>query len=219
MMNTVMAAAMILTLSGAWHGNGGGRAVEREPLLRGGMFLVASPNMADPRFQRTVILLADHGGPGVMGLIINRPTALDLTQLFPDFKGTAGVDSAMHYGGPVSRFLFTMLIRSGEKPPPGNAARVFDGVYFTADLSTLFELPAAKNLYARGYLGYAGWGPGQLEAELERGDWVLAPAKAEMVFRSAHETVWNELIEAYGGARWVFPAFRVPSMAANARGR
>lgn len=218
-MNTVAAAALILASFGAWNGGDGGSAVGRQPLTRGGMFLVASRNMADPRFQRTVILLADHGGQGVMGLIINRPTALDLTQLFPDFKGTAGVDSALHYGGPVSRFLFTMLIRSGDKPPPGNAARVFDGVYFTADLSTLFELPSAKNLYARGYLGYAGWGPGQLEAELGRGDWVLAPAKAEMVFRSGHESVWSELIETYGGARWVFPAFRVSPMAADARGR
>ena len=206
-MNTVFAAALILAMSGAWDAASGGHAARRHPVAFEGMFLVAARNMPDPRFQKAVILIADHGGHGVMGLIINRPTALELKKVFPDFKDNPGIDGTLHYGGPVSRFMFTMLIRAGTNPPPENATRVFAGVYLSMDLQTLFNLPAAKSVYARGFLGYAGWGPGQLENELERGDWILAPAKAEMLFRPGGEDVWNELIEAYEGSRWI----RAPS--------
>lgn len=168
------------------------------PLARG-KFLVASRGLGDPRFMETVILLLDYDWEGAMGLIINRPTGVQLAELFPEIDGLRDRANAAYYGGPVESHRMWLLVRSAS--PLKESELIVEGVYASASRDMLEGILGGKAATPefRMYSGYAGWGPGQLEGEIARGDWHVTDADAETVFHKAPEDVWPALISRFAG--------------------
>ena len=166
-----------------------------------GMFLVAGPRMPDPRFARTVILLLEYDESGALGLVVNRPTEVSLHDaLVTPLPGSA--NHRIHAGGPVEHRRLIALHRSHEAV--GDAQHVFGDVYASGSFDALRRMLERDGHAAdlRAYLGYAGWGPGQLDSELARDDWIVTPADAESIFDASPDEVWEDLIRRNAG-RWV----------------
>ena len=155
-----------------------------------GLFLIADPNMPDPRFQETVILLTAHSELGSQGLIINRKTKAQLSELLDDVKGVE--THTVYLGGPVGLNMVLFLVRHEEALEP--AKQILENVYLSGARGLLDDMLASKSEQElRVYIGYSGWGPGQLESEMERGDWHLLAAKPELVFSTDPDSVWPAL--------------------------
>ena len=127
----------------------------------GGMFLVATPQLRDPRFAETVVLVLNHGNEGAIGVVVNRPTWVEPEVLFPDVNYFRRYRGVVYFGGPVARTSALFLIRDGNL---AEGEPIVDDVYITADVDEVREnLPARTDeRVLRVYAGYAGWGPGQL---------------------------------------------------------
>ncbi len=170
----------------------------REPAI--GRLLIATKQVGG-FFAESVVVLVDHGAHGSLGLIVNRPLALSLAELLPDFDGAAAHTERAFLGGPVAPGQLLLLVRSA-RPPPG-ATPVLGGVSVSGSRDTLRALlehpPAEGEL--RGYAGYAGWAPGQLAAEIARGDWLVAPGDAASVFTPEPAELWQTLLEKHQGIR------------------
>jgi len=159
-----------------------------------GMFLIARRDLPDPNFHRAVVLIVSHGNDGTLGLVVNRRSHARLADALPDMPGTKGSTHRIFIGGPVLRGQMVMLARN-ERPREGLAA-VMDNLYFAADRNVL-ELFLKNKKPARDfrlYAGHSGWSPGQLQHELDRGDWHLLPADAEAIF-SNDVDLWQRLID------------------------
>jgi putative transcriptional regulator len=189
-----VAAATLLTLAAIAATLVFGRAQTARPVVapRPGVFLVARPGMPDPRFARAVVLLIEHGPSGSMGLIVNRPSDHPVGEFFPEF-GAAARRHTLWFGGPVAPYLASFLVRAAE-PLPGTIP-VLGSLRYGADSATLAMLmergSGPDELHV--YLGYAGWGPGQLDGELLNGDWFLARATERDVM--APGALWDRLME------------------------
>ena len=140
--------------------------------LAAGKFLVADRALADKDFAHTIILLIYYGKDGAMGLVLNRPLDIPMSKLFPDRKGPP---VRLYDGGPISSGV-RMLFRSPTTPK--DALHLFGDVYLT---STVDRIKDATGVF-RVYVGCTGWSKGQLQAEVARGTWHLAPADAAVVF-------------------------------------
>ena len=169
----------------------------REPQgAAAGKFLVASRSLRGPNFAKTVVLLTDHSDKGAMGLIINRPTDVRLAELLPDTKGLEDRSDTIYIyiGGPVARRGMMLLIRTDEAPE--NARRVLDGLYLSASRTVLETMISEANSDSfRVYSGHSGWGPGQLENEIEQGAWHIFPADTRTVFDPSLSELWQRLID------------------------
>ena len=135
-------------------------------------------------------------------MIVNREHDVKLGTALPD-TGLAGhEDTALHFGGPVSPQSVLALVRA-DSPPPASE-QVFDGVYVTGRLDNIADsLPQdTKRTNLRVYAGYAGWAPGQLDAEYARKDWHIAPADDSIIFDADTQDIWPQLIDKYRGT-WV----------------
>ncbi len=167
------------------------RLVQSLDQPRGGTFLIAARGMRDPNFAQTVVFLVDCDAQGAFGLIINRPTRHTLAELWPEIAGLEA--RSVYYGGPVfpNRLLF--LVRSDDAAQ--EMRRVIPGVQLGSDELTLKRIIAEGKEDFRTYAGYSGWGPGQLDYEVTRGDWHIIPAEKRFVFDSQPAEVWDELIQ------------------------
>jgi len=170
---------------------------EQEPV-----FLVASKQMNDPRFIETVILVAHRNAGGALGLILNRPTKYSVDHLFSEDPPATGSNVSLFFGGPLSPYSISFLFRSSEPQP--QSVRAFGNIYLSSDPKLLRErLGDPKgNGALRVFFGYAGWAPGQLDFEIERGSWHVLPAEESLVFRSDPESIWSELIATLSG-KWI----------------
>jgi putative transcriptional regulator len=187
-----MLAALCLYVSAA--------AAELTPTPAPGTLLVASTQLEDPNFKHSVVLLlrADHHG--AMGLIINRPMPDSPVAELPDgprveqLQGLTGYASLLHQGGPMVMQHMLAIVRSSR--PLERAWEVLDDVYVTPDVSQLDRTRGftADESSFRAYVGYAGWGPGQLEAEIASGGWHLTEASAEHIFSTEPEKLWSKLL-------------------------
>ena len=170
--------------------------------LGAGKFLIASRRLGDPNFSRSVILLLEYGRRGAMGVIINRPTHVSLSTLLPDLDELRGVSQSAFVGGPVGRTGMLLLVRSEEPPEP--SLRVFADVFASGSAQVLRQWVIRGPDVARAYVGHAGWGPGQLDGEVGRGDWYVSPADASKIFSDEPARVWKDLIDAaHGQWAWV----------------
>jgi putative transcriptional regulator len=154
-----------------------------------GQLLVAARGLADPNFERSVVLLVEHGAEGSLGLVINRPTGVPLSRLFPEERALQRQDGILYAGGPVAAGRFLLLLRAPRRPE--EARPVFADVYLGWAPAILRDSRGVSEF--RLYSGYAGWAPGQLESEIARGDWRLLPAETPLVFGEHPERVWEEL--------------------------
>ncbi len=170
--------------------------------LAPGRFLVASRELGDPNFRRTVVLLVDYDRrEGALGLVINRPSEVDLASILSGAKDSERALGPVFLGGPVAPLQFAFLVRSGT--PPEGGQRVLDDVFFSTNLDLLERLAAAEESEApfRAYAGYAGWSIGQLEAEVHLGGWHVVEGRAETIFDPRADEVWPRLI-LVGTAEW-----------------
>jgi putative transcriptional regulator len=160
-----------------------------------GRFLVARENLGDPNFFRTVVLLLDYNGNGAMGVIVNRPTSVVLSDILPKVEALAGRPDTVYLGGPVEPGGLLLVVRHGEQP--AGFTHVAADLYIGADIESLTALLAggADSGRVRAYAGYAGWGPGQLNRELERGSWIVTRAAPEQVFDPSPQRLWRKLID------------------------
>lgn len=162
-----------------------------------GRFLVATRQVQGV-FAKSVILLVDVGSGGALGLIVNHPTRLPLAKLLPDVDVLRDRKEPVYVGGPVQPDHLMLLIRSKTAPP--DATPVTGDVYASGSLETLRAVAGKKDgVTFRAYVGYAGWAPGQLQSEIERGDWVVAPSDADRIFSRNPSGLWKDLIRNRGG--------------------
>lgn len=169
-----------------------------------GKFLVAKRGMGDRRFAEAVILLVDYDDNGAVGLIINRRSKVTLSAALPQIDSLRDRKDELFLGGPVSPQQLMLLIRSSEAPE--GAVEVFDSIYFSPGPSLLEHVLRDRHQRFRAYAGYAGWGPGQLDVELDRGDWFVADADAHSIFSDMPSSIWPALIARFEGQWAMMPA-------------
>jgi putative transcriptional regulator len=169
--------------------------------LKKGVLLVAHPSLTDPNFQQTVVLICEHEAEGTLGVIINRPTAVPLSEALPNVSVLKGTSYVLFAGGPVQPDGILMLFRIVEAPE--RMRKVIERVYLGLHQETLERVitkPQPTETF-RAYAGYTGWAPGQLEFEMAMGSWAVIPADPTSIFDKAPETLWAEMVEAIQAPR------------------
>jgi putative transcriptional regulator len=169
-------------------------AAQTEPASLAGQFLVASPSMGDPRFEHTVILMLRHDSGGAFGVVVNRPTGerplAELLEMLGEKDVTVAGKVRIFAGGPVQPDI-GFVIHGTDYHRPGTLD-VNAQVAMTSSREILRDIGndkgPKKSLIV---FGYAGWGPGQLEGELARRVWVIAPAEAKLIFDEDRDKVWE----------------------------
>lgn len=173
-----------------------------DPSQLEGKLLIAMPGMGDPRFDKSVIFMCAHSEDGALGLIVNKPTpelsfSNLLKQLEIDVPGVAR-DVRVHFGGPVEGAR-GFVLHSGDFVFEASTLQVSEGFGMTATLDVMEALAADTGprdaLLA---LGYAGWGPGQLEAEILQNGWLTCDATRALVFEENDETKWTAALATLG---------------------
>jgi putative transcriptional regulator len=156
------------------------------------ILLVARAELPDSNFKDAVVLVMNNIAPVPGGLIVNRPTRIAVSSLFPDVERLAKLDDKLYFGGPVQMTSLSFLFRADT--PPEHAIQVLDGVYLSTNEELLRKLLARDKPMEglRIFIGYSGWGPGQLQAEIARGDWMLKPARPGAIFDVNPEHPWPE---------------------------
>jgi putative transcriptional regulator len=168
----------------------------RQVPLKAGVFLVASPALGDPNFRQTVVLLCIYEPEGTLGVVVNRPTDLLLSEALPTIPGLQGKPDVLFAGGPVQPNGLVLLFRMDQEP--ADTRKVLQGVYMGGNIDTLARIlsqPKPSEAF-RAYAGYAGWAPGQLEFEMAMGSWGLVPADAASIFDKDPARLWDELSNA-----------------------
>jgi putative transcriptional regulator len=163
-----------------------------------GQLLIAAPSLADPNFFRTVVLLIEHdAATGAVGVVLNRPGEQDAGAALPELAGVLAPEERLHEGGPVQVESVIALgqYRAGKMPEEAHV--LGDVGVLTGDLD-IADLPGVVER-ARVFLGYAGWGPGQLESELEQEAWFVEPAVVDDVFAERPGSLWRSVLERKGG--------------------
>lgn len=159
-----------------------------------GDMLVAARDLRDPSFENSVVLLIGVDHHGARGVIVNRPLDVRPAEALPDVKGLRSYEEPLFAGGPLERDHFAILVR-GDTPPDGTR-RIVDGVNLGSEREVLERLArrrATRNSF-RIYAGHAGWAPGQLAWEVDRGAWHLVPGAARVVFSDDPAGVWGWLV-------------------------
>jgi len=180
-----------------------------------GRLLVASRDLGDPNFAKTVILLVHYTeGQGAVGLVVNKRTDVPISRVFHDLKEASGRKDPVYIGGPVELNSVLALLKAPAKPE--GADKVFGDVYLISnkDLLTKTLGSSAEATVFHTYIGYAGWGAGQLEHEVELGAWHVMPADAGTVFHADPDSVWPRLIHrTEAQIAWIPRIPRLPGIA------
>ena len=161
-----------------------------------GQLLIAGATLPDPNFARTVVLICQHSEEGALGLVLNRPGELVIGEVAPELAELVGEDAVIDSGGPVQPDALLVLGEFDDASHAGLA--VVGSVGLVGDGSEIGDL-VDVTLRARAFAGYAGWGPGQLDAELERDDWFVAPAGIDDIFDPDADELWRRVLERKGG--------------------
>jgi putative transcriptional regulator len=160
-----------------------------------GQLLVASPALLDPNFRRTVVLVTEHTEDGAAGLVLNRPTESEVSEIVPALESLVDDGEPIFMGGPVQPNGVLVL---GEFLDPDDAAvPLFGSLGFPSleEPDEVVPLTTRRRIFA----GYAGWGSGQLEDELAREDWILEEAQPDDAFTEAPQELWADVLRRKGG--------------------
>jgi putative transcriptional regulator len=175
--------------------------MDESPEERGslaGRLLVATPLLNDPSFARTAVFIAEHSADGALGVVLNRPSQTDVSDVLPLWDIAVSSPQVVFVGGPVSPEGALAIGRVGGTPPESGFQPVVDGfgvVDLDGDPTVLAPHLAAMRVYA----GYAGWGPGQLDAEVDEGAWYVVDGAPDDVFCRRPDVLWRDVLRRQGG--------------------
>jgi putative transcriptional regulator len=162
-----------------------------------GQLLLAAPTLRDPNFARSVVLIGAHSDEGAMGVVLNRPSRVTVSEAVPQLEEAVGGDQPVYVGGPVQPSSIVVLAEFHDREDAG--LLVLDSIGFpSADV----ELEALAGSTARGrvFAGYAGWSANQLDTELEGGDWIPHEAAPADIFSDVAAELWSEVLTRMGGS-------------------
>ncbi len=177
------------------------------PATLRGHFLIAGPRLRDPNFFKSVVLVVEHNDEGAMGLVINRPSAVTVESALAGHFDLPPAAGFVYQGGPVEQTALFLLHNSQQLDPDetpilpdlfiGSCADVFEEVVSRGTLD--------DSIQYRIFSGCSGWGVGQMEGELARGDWLIVKACVDVVFADDPYEVWDSLVEAVRKASRILP--------------
>jgi len=161
-------------------------------------FLIAMPQMTDPNFHQAVVLMVEHSEEGSMGLVLNRESPLTLGELARNqelevWAGRQG--QKVHVGGPVEPYRGFVL---HDSPAVEERSEVLPGLFLSVTSDSLTPLLLDRQASLRFCLGYAGWGPGQVEAELKQGAWLFTEASKDPTLSVPPDALWTQVIKGMG---------------------
>jgi len=176
--------------------------VSNGPNSLAGQFLIAMPTMGDPRFERTLIYVCAHGEDGAMGLVVNKPVE-DIT--FPELLDQLGIETGradeqirVYFGGPVESTR-GFVLHTSDYFTANSTLQVSSSIGLTATIDILKAMAHGQGpTHSLLALGYAGWGPGQLEDEMVQNGWLTCPADPELVFTGSAESKWARAMAKIG---------------------
>jgi putative transcriptional regulator len=169
-----------------------------------GKLLIASPRMADPNFRRSVILMLQHDENSALGVVLNRPLELTVKQACEQLETPCSVEGVLHQGGPCEGPL--LVVHTWQEEGDNE---ILPGLFFTTQREKVERLLEMEEDLAMKFLvGYSGWGPGQLEEELEEGAWLIANPDPETIF-GENDEVWTKLKNLITMDGWIDPK-RIP---------
>lgn len=161
-----------------------------------GRLLISEPFLEDPNFKRSVVLLCDHNEDGSFGFVLNRALELRVEDFMEDVPHT---DSVVSFGGPVQNDALFYIHTLGERVP--NSIPVVDGLYMGGDFESLQELMRsgeADRTNLRFFVGYSGWGSGQLADEMESNSWIVAKSDVATIMKADSEEAWGDILRSMG---------------------
>ncbi len=161
-----------------------------------GKLLIAEPFLGDPNFERAVILLCEHNEKGSFGLVLNQLSNLKLS----DAVNECYAELPLYVGGPVEYNTLHFVHRLGDQIP--GSVDLGNGIFWAGDfetLQTLLNLNKVDQKDVRFFLGYSGWGEGQLDNEMRQNSWIISQADADLLFESDTETFWRKVLRDMGG--------------------
>lgn len=162
-----------------------------------GILLISDPFLKDPNFMRTAVLVCDHQQEGTFGFVLNRPYDQPLGELINDLEGH---NFPVHYGGPVQLDTVHFLHRVPHIISGG--MEITDGIFWGGNFEEVVARIKQKQLKQsdiRFYIGYSGWGEGQLESELKEKAWITCKASQKLVFHKQPNIIWSEALKTLGG--------------------
>jgi putative transcriptional regulator len=168
-----------------------------------GRLLVAAPPLVDPNFDRTVVLMLEHGPEGALGLVLNRPGDTELVDAIPEWGEMATLPAVVFAGGPVSPESVIALARS-DTPDERDGWVPVGGGFGTVDLARAPDEVGAAIDGVRVFVGYAGWAPGQLEEELAHGAWFVVDFELDDAFGLYPEHLWRRVLRRQRGRLAIF---------------
>lgn len=162
-----------------------------------GRLLISEPFLPDPNFERTVVLLCEHNEEGSFGFVLNKPSVLKVTEVMEDISS---FENIVYVGGPVQQDTLHFIHRNANV---NNAVEIAGNVYWGGEFENLILLGETKQISGsdiRFFLGYSGWGPGQLDAELEQDSWIVCDfVTDQLLFDTDSQLMWRKALESMGG--------------------
>jgi putative transcriptional regulator len=159
-----------------------------------GHLLLSSASLFDPNFRRTVVLIGHHDEEGAVGVVLNRPFDLTVGDTVPPLADLVGADERLFQGGPVQPEAAVVVADFADPSKAGVIA--FGTIGFLAEETDVVDAGILRR--ARVYAGYSGWGPGQLEIELDEDAWLVTPARPEDVFLEDTDRLWGQVLARMG---------------------
>jgi Putative transcriptional regulator len=169
---------------------------------KAGRLLVANPHLDDPNFLRSVIFLCEHNEEGSFGFVLNRKLDYTVDELVPEL---GDFQLPVYEGGPVELHTLHFLHQYPEQIPGGQ--EVMEGVYWGGEFEKLIELINSRTIDTdkiRFYLGYSGWGAGQLASEMDENTWIVSEASKKFLFASNEKELWKAVLKELGGTYELF---------------
>ncbi|MDV6010995.1 YqgE/AlgH family protein [Haloechinothrix sp. LS1_15] len=165
-----------------------------------GSLLVADPSMSDPNFRRTVVYVLHHSEEGTLGVVLNRPSEIPVDDVLPSWAGHVVEPASVFVGGPVEQDtpLCLAALRTGERASavPGTIGVRGPVALVVLDADPDLLVPRLRGM--RVFAGYAGWSVGQLDSEIQRGDWLVVPALPADVLASPDTDLWGHVLRRQG---------------------
>lgn len=172
-----------------------------------GRLLISEPFLPDPNFERTVVLLCEHNEEGSFGFVLNKASAIKVNEVMEDF---GNFESVVFVGGPVQQDTLHFIHRNTSIE---GAVGIADGAFWGGDfesLVSLYDTKQIENKDIRFFLGYSGWGPGQLESELEQESWIVCDyVSNQLLFDTEPDKMWRKALDSMGGRFSVYSNYPV----------